>query len=124
MVPRCNNYHHLPHVCSLDIAAEMTDIAVVQQLHGLFQDVDPEVIQLVLDSTGGNVDAAVTDLLNISSKPDTEPSQQNSPEIQTPHVFKDISQPPQHFKTFENLPDDFLRPPSYFCLVSLYSHFF
>lgn len=62
----------------------------------MFEGVDDDVIQLVLESHQGRIDGAVTALLAMSGDSGNKP-RENAAAL-----------------GFEALPDDFLRPPSYF----------
>jgi hypothetical protein len=84
-------------------------------LRAMFADIDPDVIHAVLESNEGRMDPTINDLLQMQSADPVAPAQPSpaQPNLPRPVHIMDIA-PAQPVKVQSDLPDDFLRPPSYF----------
>merc|ERR1719356_2248824 len=91
---------------------QVTIQAALDTLCSMFESVDRDVIHMILiEGCGGNMESAVEALLTMTggisqsqsqSQPKPKPKPKPKPEQQQQH------------QSSINLPDDFLRPPSYF----------
>lgn len=79
----------------------------MRTLQGMFGSVDEEVIAMVLQSNGGHLEKTVENLLNMTGGAASEQSTASS-RGNSSH---------SHSQTQTVLPDDFLRPPSYYVSI-------
>eukprot|EP00486_Rosalina_sp_Unknown_P016960 CAMPEP_0201595146 /NCGR_PEP_ID=MMETSP0190_2-20130828/192242_1 /ASSEMBLY_ACC=CAM_ASM_000263 /TAXON_ID=37353 /ORGANISM="Rosalina sp." /LENGTH=169 /DNA_ID=CAMNT_0048055025 /DNA_START=954 /DNA_END=1460 /DNA_ORIENTATION=- len=84
----------------------------------MFESVDRDVIHMILiEGCGGNMESAVEALLTMTGGVSQQQQQQQQQQPQPPQQPKKAQprqQQQQQQQSSINLPDDFLRPPSYF----------